>query len=580
MVGSGPVHPLSQEKTTRLQSELQVHRLELERQNEELRLARAEVEAGLQKYYELYDFAPIGYCTVDSNGLVRESNLAGALLLGLDRSRLLHRNMGELVAEGSRSQWAAFFERLFACGDKASGEIQTSDGERRLYLEGASFEAATGEPLCRIAMMDVTESRQASIELEHYRYHLEELVQQRTSQLEEANVQLREQAENLASIYQALDSIGLIVCTLEEDDARIDIFSAGAEKLFGWRQDEVLGQSVALIYPLENRGLVADQVHRLRAGQTMQSFDLTLTRRNGERFPAVVSVHPFARQDGLYTKVVGGFRDISELMLVQDQLQAMNNELERRVEQRTLELQETQKQVLHAEKLSAVGKLSASIAHEFNNPLQGIQSVLKGLKKRAVMAEEDRLLLDAAIGESERIKELIRHLRDFNRPSSDRKTLVDVHQSLSAMLLLHKSDFRSKRIRVELNYAERLPHVLAAPDQLKQVFLNLLANAADACPPVGGVIAVTTEVTGGRVAVSVADNGVGIAPEHLDLIFQPFFTTKPEVKGTGLGLSVCYGIVKNHQGEIRVTSQPNEGAIFTVLLPVETRYVARPETEG
>ena len=114
MVGSGPVHPLSQEKTNRLENELQVHRLELERQNEELRLARAEVEAGLQKYYELYDFAPIGYCTVDGNGLVRESNLAGALLLGLDRSRLLHRNMGELVAEGSRSQWAAFFARLFA----------------------------------------------------------------------------------------------------------------------------------------------------------------------------------------------------------------------------------------------------------------------------------------------------------------------------------------------------------------------------------------------------------------------------------------------------------------------------------
>ena len=86
MVGSGPVHPLSQEKTNRLENELQVHRLELERQNEELRLARAEVEAGLQKYYELYDFAPIGYCTVDGNGLVRESNLAGALLLGLDRA--------------------------------------------------------------------------------------------------------------------------------------------------------------------------------------------------------------------------------------------------------------------------------------------------------------------------------------------------------------------------------------------------------------------------------------------------------------------------------------------------------------
>lgn len=589
MPGSGAVHPLNQEKTNRLQNELQVHRLELERQNEELRLARAEVEAGLQKYYELYDFAPIGYCTVDQDGTVRETNLAGALLLGVDRSRLLHSPLGDFVAEGSRRGWRLFLERLFASRDKATGEIRTpgdegcdgdEGGERCLYLEGASFEDATGEPLCRIAMMDVTESRQTSVELEHYRYHLEELVQQRTGQLEEANVQLREQAENLASIYQALDSIGLIVCSLEEDDARIDIFSAGAEKLFGWRQDEVIGKSVTLIYPPASRALVAEQIKRLRAGQAMQSFDLTLARRSGERFPAVASVHPFARQEGCFTKVVGGFRDISELMQVQDQLQAMNDELERRVEQRTRELQETQKQVLHAEKLSAVGKLSASIAHEFNNPLQGILSILKGLKKRAILEEEDRLLLDAAINESDRIKELIRHLQDFNRPSSDCRALMDVHHSLNAMLLLHKSDFKGKRIQVELNYADQLPHILAVPDQIKQVFLNLLANAADACPPVGGVIAVATGEVGGRVAVSVSDNGVGITPGNMELIFQPFFTTKPEVKGTGLGLSVCYGIVKNHQGEIRVTSRPGEGATFTVLLPIGAGYVARPESQA
>jgi len=91
---------------------------------------------------------------------------------------------------------------------------------------------------------------------------------------------------------------------------------------------------------------------------------------------------------------------------------------------------------------------------------------------------------------------------------------------------------------------------------------------------------VATGEVGGRVAVSVSDNGVGITPENMELIFQPFFTTKPEVKGTGLGLSVCYGIVKNHQGEIRVASRPGEGATFTVLLPIGAGYVARPETQA
>jgi PAS domain S-box-containing protein len=334
----------NQEERDRQLKESALHRVELEKQNEELRLARAEVEAGLQKYYDLYDFAPVGYCTVDRSGKVRESNLAGALLLGVDRSRLLGWNIGDFVTEASRRWLPHFLERTLSGATKTTGELQVPDGEegeRHLYLEGSSFEAASGEPLCRIAMMDVTDSRQNSAELEHYRYHLEEIVQQRTSQLEEANFLLREQAENLASIYQALDSIGLIVCHLEERDARIYIFSAGAEKLFGYRQEEVIGQSIILIYPPEDRTVIADQVKRLRQGQAMQSFDMTLARQSGARFPAVVSIHPFAQHEGRFTKAVGAFRDISELMLVQDQLQAMNDDLELRVKKRTAELYES-----------------------------------------------------------------------------------------------------------------------------------------------------------------------------------------------------------------------------------------------
>ena len=112
----------------------------------------------------------------------------------------------------------------------------------------------------------------------------------------------------------------------------------------------------------------------------------------------------------------------NERKQAEEQIRAMNDDLERMVEQRTRELQETQSQYLHAEKLAAIGKLSASIAHEFNNPLQGIMSILKGLKKRAIIDEEDRELLEAAIVESDRMKNLIRSLQDFNRPSSGRKT--------------------------------------------------------------------------------------------------------------------------------------------------------------
>jgi PAS domain S-box-containing protein len=261
-------------------------------------------------------------------------------------------------------------------------------------------------------------------------------------------------------------------------------------------------------------------------------------------------------------------RDVTDRKQVTEALEKSEEECQRKVEERTRELQEKQSQYLHAEKLSAIGKLSASIAHEFNNPLQGVMTILKGLKKISVLEEEDVKLLDLAISESQRMKNLIRNLQDFNKPSPEKKVMMDVHASIDSLLLLCKSDFRRKKISVVLNYSEQSPQILAIPDQIKQVFLNLLNNAADACQKSNGVITISTCYDQERVAVTITDNGIGIKPEKIDLIFEPFYTFKAGVEGTGLGLSVCRGIVQAHNGEIRVESQPGKGSSFTVLLPI------------
>lgn len=347
MTDHTPFNTRNAADSTQLLRQLQVHRLELERQNEELRLARAEVEAGLQKYYQLYDFAPVGYCTVDRDGQVRESNLAGALLLGVDRARLLDRPLATFIAPASQVALQGFLTGILndeQASHKATVELIVVDGEgaeRHLYVEGSCFEDEQGHCRCRVAMMDITQSKQNSRELEHYRYHLEELVQQRTSELEQANVRLKEQAENLSSIYQALHSIGLVVCSLEEGDARIEIFSAGAENLFGHRQDEVLGKSLGLIFPPEALASLPLQVRRWQRGLTVQSLNTTLVRKSGEQFPAVVCIHPFFRHSGGFSRVVCGFRDITELIQAQTELQTINAELEQRVAARTSELHES-----------------------------------------------------------------------------------------------------------------------------------------------------------------------------------------------------------------------------------------------
>lgn len=239
-----------------------------------------------------------------------------------------------------------------------------------------------------------------------------------------------------------------------------------------------------------------------------------------------------------------------------------------RLQERTDELQLTHAQLRHAEKLTAIGRLSASIAHEFNNPLQGVMNILQGVARRVPMGKEDKQLLAMALAECARMRDLIKTLQDFNRPTSGKRSAVDLHTILESILVLNKNELKGRGITVVKEFAADLPRISAVADQLKQVFLNLLSNAADACRA-GGTITLRTEHVENTIRVTVEDTGPGITSEDRDHIFEPFFSTKPEVKGTGLGLPVSYGIVKDHGGTIIFDSEPGTGAKFSVILPIQ-----------
>lgn len=353
-----------------------------------------------------------------------------------------------------------------------------------------------------------------------------------------------------------------------DNDMRYIVVSRRYLKDYGLEGRDLRGHSHFEIFPdLPERWKIANR--RGLEGEIVEVEEDCHQWPDGSIKWARWGIRPWYNKEGDIGGIVLFTEDITERKHAVRQLQILNQELEQRVESRTRELQETQLKYLHAEKLSAIGQLSASIAHEFNSPLQGVMTILKGMQKTVSLEGKDKELLELAIGESERMKNLIRSLQAFNRPSSGRKVLIDVHESLDSLLLLSKADLRRKNIRTILHYSERLPLIKVIPDQIKQVFLNLLNNAADACyQKGGGVITISTYRDTSRVAVAISDTGIGIKPQQMDQIFRPFYTTKPEVKGTGLGLSVCHGIVQSHQGEIRVESEPGKGATFTVFWPI------------
>jgi signal transduction histidine kinase len=265
---------------------------------------------------------------------------------------------------------------------------------------------------------------------------------------------------------------------------------------------------------------------------------------------------PFSENDKEFLSIL-----ISHFTVAMDN--ARLYESERQAHRR---LREAQAQLVHSEKLAAMGRLSATIAHEVNNPLGIIKNYLHLLRVQnpgeGDAAENVRVVSE----EVNRIADIVRRLLDFHRPASPGLHDFDLWQVVDDCLRLLKKSHAHQNVAVDVP-RDRVPvPVRANAEELKQVFLNLFMNALDAMPK-GGTLFVRLIPRRHSVLAQVRDTGSGIAPEHLPRIFEPFFTTKSEGQGTGLGLYVCYGIVQRHGGRIVVSNHPEGGAVFTVRLP-------------
>jgi two-component system, NtrC family, sensor kinase len=399
--------------------------------------------------------------------------------------------------------------------------------------------------------------------------------------------QKTEEVQRQAERFRRLTEACLEAIVAADQEGNMTLFNPAAERVFGYRAAEVLGQPLSLLMPAEDRA--AYQRGLLRYVRTRQAHFIGRTvqlrgrRKDGAEFPLEVALSAIDLGEEL--EFLGCLRDLTE----QNRMRAL---------------------LVRSEKLASIGLLSAGIAHEINNPLafiatnlavldrdsRGLMALLEayeGARDRlaevdpeaaqriAALAEENDLpyvrdnldrLLERTRAGVERVTRIVQSLRGLARTDPPELEEACVPDLMDMALEMVRGRLQRRAVKVTLDYGG-VPKVRCAPTQIGQVLLNLLVNAVQAIDAAGraegGCIRITSRGVGKELLIEVADNGCGIDPRDLPRLFDPFFTTKPVGEGTGLGLSISHGIITAHGGRIEVDSRPGEGSQFRIFLPLD-----------
>jgi PAS domain S-box-containing protein len=352
-----------------------------------------------------------------------------------------------------------------------------------------------------------------------------------------------------------LNSPNAIIAT--DLDGNIILWNRAAEETLGYPADDVIGKmNIQKIYSEKMAKKVMKMMRSAAYGGSgrLTAYPMVYVRQDGGIVEGNLSASIIYDDNGHEVASVGIFSDLKERL-----------DMERK-------LRQTQEQLLNSEKLAAMGRLTSQIAHEINNPLYGIMNTLELLKTEIPVESKRRKVLEMALSETFRLSDLIKKMLSFSKPEEEERQLVNVNRILDEILILHEKQLRENDIRIASDIEDNLGKVNASTNQLRQVFLNMIANARDAMPE-GGALNVRTHRIDDTIHIDFSDTGTGIKPENIHKIFDAFFTTKESVKGVGLGLSVCYGFIKDHGGDIKVESNPDEGTTFTITLPAHGEQI-------
>jgi len=498
------------------------HRIRLEEE-----LAATEV-----RLRQLLERAPFAAWVKNRAGQYLDANPAACALLGKTAGDLVGRTDREIFPRRVADELTTGDRRVWTVKEPVSVQTEVDLGDRRAFLSTTKFPIldASGVPisLCGLAE-DVTPQTEAEAEL----------------------VETREYLQNI------LDNSPVLIITTDVE-GKIASFSRGAERALGYEAAEVVGKPAALFYrdPEEREALL----RRIEVDTAVHDYSCELLAKDGSAVPASVTLSQLKDSDGNLIGTVGISKDVSHRRALM-------------------------RQVLQSERMAAVGRLAAGVAHEINNPLAVISEIagflldLAGEEPQAPeLLDELRDGLPRVVRHVRRGREITRRLLSFARKTEARIEAADVNVALDEILPFLEKEARLGNVQLLRERASDLPRVAMDEVQLQEVFINLITNATQAVSADGGgSIWVTAEARGGKVVATVRDDGPGIDEKVRDRLFDPFVTTKPTGEGTGLGLSICYAIVRRYDGEIRVQSSPGEGATFEVVLPALRGQRVEPE---
>ncbi len=583
----------TEKETQRLVHELQVHQIELELQNEELQRSRAESEATARAYSDLYDFAPTGYLTVDSHGAILKVNLTGSRLLGLERSRLVGTRLGLLVSPECRHTFNVLIEKVFQSQAKQADVALSSDAGTPLWVRVEAIVSDDRCRECRVVLIDISERRR-----------IEESLRFRVSLLDYAA------GHSLPELLQeTLDHLGALT------DSPIGFYhfvepDQNTLRLAAWSRRTVSEFCTATgqgsHYPIAEAGVWADCVRQRRP--VIHNDYASLPNRKG--LPAGHApvtrelVVPIMRA-GLIVAVVGvGNKpsDYSEndVQIVSHLADVAWTIIERKRTEQALQESETRFREA-AEALAEADRnknnFLAVLSHELRNPLAPITNSLYILD-HSVPGGEQAHRAQTVIGRQVgQLARLVDDLLDVTRISQNKIPLqrqrLDLNELVRRTLDDHRSQFEANEVRIEIAPAPKPVFVSGDGNRLAQIVGNLLQNAAKFTEPAGRVrVVVSLDSEAKQAVIRVADTGVGMAPEMLARLFQPFAQAEATLDrsrgGLGLGLALVKGLVELHGGTISAHSAgPGQGAEFVVRLPLaageveaDRRVRARTPAQG